>query len=237
MVRNWPGSGCTVVLQLPMLNGCVVALTAIVQQNAVASVFRDGKTYGVGGSLAGNPRAQPCIAHIAKFPQLIVVGRSSRAASGARAAESGPQGQPAWKLPENIAAFLDGKKVRTRHSMFILVPICGYVIDFFSMTEPTRLEMLTQFLEQKPDDAFARYGLALEYSKLGQTETALQQFNQLLELHPDYTSGYFMAAQTLARVERNDEAKAMLQKGIESAKRTGNRHALNEMSAMLDELS
>jgi hypothetical protein len=46
-----------------------------------------------------------------------------------------------------------------------------------------------------------------------------------------------MAAQTLARVERNDEAKAMLLKGIESAKRTGNRHALNEMSAMLEELS
>jgi tetratricopeptide (TPR) repeat protein len=105
------------------------------------------------------------------------------------------------------------------------------------MTEPNRLELLTQFLEQNPNDAFARYGLALEYSKLGQTETALQQFDKLLELHPDYSNGYFMAAQTLARVERNDEAKAMLLKGIDSAKRTGNRHALNEMSAMLDELS
>ena len=105
------------------------------------------------------------------------------------------------------------------------------------MTEPNRLELLTQFLEQNPNDAFARYGLALEYSKLGQTETALQQFDKLLELHPDYSNGYFMAAQTLARVERNDEAKAMLLKGIESAKRTGNRHALNEMSAMLEELS
>jgi tetratricopeptide (TPR) repeat protein len=105
------------------------------------------------------------------------------------------------------------------------------------MTEPNRLELLTQFLDQNPNDAFARYGLALEYSKLGQTETALQQFDKLLELHPDYSNGYFMAAQTLARVERNDDAKAMLQKGIESAKRTGNRHALNEMSAMLDELS
>jgi tetratricopeptide (TPR) repeat protein len=104
------------------------------------------------------------------------------------------------------------------------------------MPEPSRLEMLTQFVEQNPNDAFARYGLALEYSNLGQVETALQQFHKLLELHPDYTSGYFMAAQTLARIEQNDEAKAMLQKGIESAKRTGNRHALNEMTAMLDEL-
>lgn len=105
------------------------------------------------------------------------------------------------------------------------------------MSEPNRLEMLTQFLEQNPNDAFARYGLAMEYSRLGQTETALQQFGRLLELHPDYTSGYFMAAQTLAKVERNEEARAMLQRGIESAKRTGNKHALSEMSAMLDELS
>lgn len=105
------------------------------------------------------------------------------------------------------------------------------------MSEATRLEMLAQFLEQNPNDAFARYGLALEYSRLGQTEVALQHFNRLLQTHPDYTNGYFMAAQTLAKAERNGEAKAMLQKGIESAQRTGNRHALNEMSAMLDEIS
>lgn len=121
--------------------------------------------------------------------------------------------------------------------MDILVPICRHVINFFAMTEPTRMEMLSQLLEQNPNDAFARYGLAMEYSRLGEIETALQQFRKLLELHPDYTSGYFMAAQALARAERNDEAKAMLQKGIEAARRTGNRHALSEMSAMLDELS
>jgi tetratricopeptide (TPR) repeat protein len=104
------------------------------------------------------------------------------------------------------------------------------------MTEMSRLQMLTQFLEQNPNDAFARYGLALEYSNQGQIETALQQFEKLLELHPDYTNGYFMAAQTLARAERNEEARAMLQKGLQSAQRTGNRHAHSEMQAMLDEL-
>jgi predicted Zn-dependent protease len=104
------------------------------------------------------------------------------------------------------------------------------------MTEPSRLEMLALFLEQNPNDAFARYGLAMEYSNLGQTDTALTQFNKLLELHPDYTNGYFMAAQTLVRAERNEDARTMLQKGLESARRTGNRHAQSEMQAMLDEL-
>jgi tetratricopeptide (TPR) repeat protein len=96
--------------------------------------------------------------------------------------------------------------------------------------------MLTQFLEQNPGDAFARYGLAMEYSKTGQTEQALAEFAKLLQLHPDYTNGYFMAAQTLQRAGRTQEAKKMLQNGTEAAKRTGNKHALSEMSAMLDEL-
>jgi len=105
------------------------------------------------------------------------------------------------------------------------------------MPETNRLQMLTQFLEQNPSDAFARYGLAMEYSKAGQTETALEQFNKLLELHPDYTNGYFMAAQTLERSGRTAEAKKMLENGIEAAKRTSNKHALSEMSGMLEELS
>src|SRR5262249_27385261 len=59
--------------------------------------------------------------------------------------------------------------------------------------ENDRLAMLTQFLEQNPSDAFARYGLAMELNKLGRIEAALEQFNKLVELHPDYTNGYFMA--------------------------------------------
>lgn len=96
--------------------------------------------------------------------------------------------------------------------------------------------MLLDFLEQNPNDAFARYGLAMEYAKAGQTETALEQFAILLQANPDYTAGYFMAAQTLARAGRNDEAKSRLREGIASAERTGNQHAKSEMSAMLEEL-
>jgi tetratricopeptide (TPR) repeat protein len=105
------------------------------------------------------------------------------------------------------------------------------------MTEPSRLQMLAQFLEQNPGDAFARYGLAMEYSKAGQTELALAEFKNLLELHPDYTNGYFMAAQTLERNGRTAEAKKMLESGVEAAKRTGNKHAMSEMAGMLEELS
>ena len=96
--------------------------------------------------------------------------------------------------------------------------------------------MLKEILSQNPDDAFARYGLAMEYSKTGEVERALEEFGKLLSTHPDYTAGYFMAAQTLAKANRVDEAKKMLIDGISSASRTGNTHAQSEMTAMLDEL-
>ena len=99
-----------------------------------------------------------------------------------------------------------------------------------------RIAMLNEILSQNPDDAFARYGLAMEHSKAGEVEQAMEEFAKLLSRHPDYTAGYFMAAQTLVSANRADEAKRMLVDGISSARRTGNTHAQSEMTALLDEL-
>ena len=104
------------------------------------------------------------------------------------------------------------------------------------MADESRVAALQDILKDNPADAFARYALGLEYSGSGDTDAALAEFAKLIESHPDYTNGYFMAAQALARAERIDEARAMLQSGIASAQRTNNRHALSEMEAMLDEL-
>ena len=100
-----------------------------------------------------------------------------------------------------------------------------------------RLEMLAQIVAQNPNDAFARYGLAMELANRGELERALEEFKQLLERHPDYSAGYFMAAQQLAKAGRNDEAKEHLTRGIAAAERTRNAHARAEMQAMLDEIS
>jgi tetratricopeptide (TPR) repeat protein len=100
-----------------------------------------------------------------------------------------------------------------------------------------RIALLTEVLSQNPSDAFARYGLAMEYSNSGEIERALEEFGRLLSSHPDYTAGYFMAAQTLAKAERTEEARKMLRDGIVSAKKTGNGHAQAEMENMLAELA
>ena len=99
-----------------------------------------------------------------------------------------------------------------------------------------RIAMLSEIVTANPEDSFARYGLAQEYSNAGQVEQALQEFKTLIEKNPDYTPAYFMAAQALAKASRIDEAKRMLVDGISSARRTGNTHAQSEMTAMLEEL-
>src|SRR5580692_9162062 len=104
------------------------------------------------------------------------------------------------------------------------------------MPDDSRVAALKELLVANPDDAFARYALGLEYSGSGDTEAALAEFQRLLASHPDYTNGYFMAAQTLARADRNNEARTLLQRGIESARRTHNQHAQAEMEGMLNEL-
>lgn len=100
-----------------------------------------------------------------------------------------------------------------------------------------RIALLNEVLAGNPADSFARYGLAMEYSKAGLVEEALREFKTLIEKNPDYTAAYFMAAQTLAAASRIDEAKRWLVDGISSARRTGNAHAQSEMTAMLEELS
>jgi len=100
-----------------------------------------------------------------------------------------------------------------------------------------RVANLKQILEQNPTDAFARYGLAMEYSRAGEIDAALSEFRALLEANPEYVPAYQMAGQMLAAAERPEEACQYLQQGVAAAQRAGNLHAKSEMQALLDELS
>ncbi|ABF42255.1 conserved hypothetical protein [Candidatus Koribacter versatilis Ellin345] len=96
-----------------------------------------------------------------------------------------------------------------------------------------RIAMLKEILEGSPDDAFARYGLALEIAKTGDVDGALREFQTILDKKPEYVPAYQMGAQTLIEAGRLDEARAMLETGIAVAVRVGNQHARNEMEGML----
>jgi len=100
-----------------------------------------------------------------------------------------------------------------------------------------RIATLNEILAQDPGHAFARYGLAMEYANRGELDRAVEEFARLLAANPDYTAGYFMAAQTLVKAQRTAEARRMLEDGIACAQRKGDSHSQSEMQAMLEEIS
>ena len=100
-----------------------------------------------------------------------------------------------------------------------------------------KIASLNEILQLDPANAFARYGLAMEYLSQGNTTTALSEFSALIEHNPAYVPAYQMSAQTLAKLGRSNEAVARLKEGIATAQRTNNSHAATEMQALLDDLS
>lgn len=99
-----------------------------------------------------------------------------------------------------------------------------------------KITMLSDILQQNPTDSFARYGLAMAYLGDGDTDAALREFQTATDTNADYVPAYQMSAQTLAKLNRDDEAVTRLHAGLAAAQRTGNAHAASEMQALLDEL-
>jgi tetratricopeptide (TPR) repeat protein len=97
-----------------------------------------------------------------------------------------------------------------------------------------RLDTLKAMVAQSPGDSFARYGLAMEYKNSGDWESAMREFQALIDANPDYHAAYFHGGQTLERMGREDDARAMYQEGVEAATRAGDGHARAEMQGALD---
>jgi predicted Zn-dependent protease len=101
----------------------------------------------------------------------------------------------------------------------------------------TRRQLLEEFVAQKPEDAFSRYGLAMECMNSGDPAAADTHFRALLKRNADYIPAYLMYAQLLARESRPAEAKQILSTGITAATKKGDSHARSEMETLLAELN
>jgi predicted Zn-dependent protease len=100
----------------------------------------------------------------------------------------------------------------------------------------SRRQKLEEFLVKNPNDAFSRYGLALECTREGDFAGAESHFQALLNSNPDYVPGYQMYAQALVQNNRGEQAKSVLEQGIRAAARQGNGHAQSEMEGLLMQL-
>jgi Flp pilus assembly protein TadD len=105
------------------------------------------------------------------------------------------------------------------------------------MADKSRLEQIQEMLQTDPDDPELRYFLAMEHVSAGRHEEAGRQFVDLLRIRDDSIPSYLQAGQLLTRLGREEEARAMFQRGIAMAEAKGDTHAAGEMAGFLDGLS
>jgi tetratricopeptide (TPR) repeat protein len=97
----------------------------------------------------------------------------------------------------------------------------------------SRREKIEAMLADDPSDVFLRYSLAMELDKEGDHDASLAKFAELRANDPPYVPAFFMSAQQLVRLGRLDEARSVLQVGIDDASKQGDHHAAGEMTEFL----
>jgi predicted Zn-dependent protease len=99
-----------------------------------------------------------------------------------------------------------------------------------------RLEFLRKLTSEGKVDAFAWYGLAMEFRSLARFDEALATFERLRTVAPDYVAMYLMCGQMLESMGRANDARTWLAAGVQAATTKGDAHALSELQAALDAL-
>jgi thioredoxin-like negative regulator of GroEL len=106
------------------------------------------------------------------------------------------------------------------------------------MAKTPRMEQIEAMLADDPDDAFLRYGLAMEHASAGDDAACVAVLRELIArtAAAPYIPAYLQAGQALVRLDRIDEAADVLRAGIDAAGRVGTAdalHARGEMQGLL----
>ena len=95
---------------------------------------------------------------------------------------------------------------------------------------------LREILALDPKNSFARYGVAMELAGRGQTARPSRSSTRCWPTTPATPPATSWPRRRWPPRGRTAEAIERLKAGIASAARSGNRHAISEMQAMLDDL-
>ncbi len=106
------------------------------------------------------------------------------------------------------------------------------------MARTARMAAIEAMLADDPDDAFLRYGLAMEHASAGDDAECVTVLNDLIArttANP-YVPAFLQCGQALVRLDRTAEACEVLKVGIGAAARAGDTHAQGEMQGLLSSL-
>ena len=89
---------------------------------------------------------------------------------------------------------------------------------------------LLKLVDTPRDGALLRFSLGSEYLKCAEYEPAIVHLSAAVEKDPGYSAAWKFLGNALAGHGQADEALAAYRKGIEIAKRKGDRQAAKEMT-------
>lgn len=109
------------------------------------------------------------------------------------------------------------------------------------MAKSARMEQIEAMLAEEPDDAFLRYGLAMEHASQGDDAGCVAVLRDLIvrTAASPYIPAYLQAGQALVRLDKISEAATLLRDGIAAASRVATAdalHARGEMQGLLDSI-
>jgi predicted Zn-dependent protease len=97
-----------------------------------------------------------------------------------------------------------------------------------------RIEALQKLVEARPGDSRARFGLALEYERLGRWQEVVQELEAYLAVADDEGNAYGRLARALRHLGRDEEARDAFRRGIAAAGRHGHPTLAMELEEELD---
>lgn len=101
----------------------------------------------------------------------------------------------------------------------------------------SRLETFRAMVARNPDNVLARFGLAVEAEKEGALDEARTHFEAYLAVYDDEGNGWQRLADVRRRLGDATGAADALRRGMEAAHRFGHPGMVDEMEALLAELS
>jgi Tfp pilus assembly protein PilF len=100
-----------------------------------------------------------------------------------------------------------------------------------------RIAALQKLLARDERDVFLHYSLAMEYVSAGRHDLATAEFGRCIELDANYLAAYVEGAKCNRAAGQLDQARDMFARGLELAKRLGQKHSEDYICQQLEGLA
>jgi Tfp pilus assembly protein PilF len=104
------------------------------------------------------------------------------------------------------------------------------------MAQPL-ISSLEKLIGTPRDGALLRYSLGVEYLKAGERTRAIEQLREAVQRDPDYSAAWKLLGKALLEAGESAQALEAWTRGIEAARRKGDRQAEKEMNVFARRLA